>query len=37
MNFKVVVVSEVANSNYMEKKGFVDTMSNIEANDIKVV
>ena len=36
MDFKVVVVSEVANSNCMEKKGFVDTLSNIEANGIKV-
>ena len=36
VDFKVVVVSEVANSNCMEKKGFVDTLSNIEANGIKV-
>lgn len=27
----VVAVSEVANSNCMEKKGFVDTLANVEA------
>ena len=34
VDFKVV--SEVANCNCMKKKGFVDTLSNIEANGIKV-
>ncbi|XP_078365926.1 uncharacterized protein LOC144650142 [Oculina patagonica] len=36
VDFKVVSVTEVANSNRMEKKGFVDTLQNIEANGIKV-
>ena len=36
VDFKVVAVTEVANSNCMEKKGFMDTLSNLEANGIKV-
>lgn len=36
IDFNVVSVSQVANSNQMEKKGFVDTLANIEANDIEV-
>ena len=33
---KVVVVTEVGNSNQMEKKGFVDSLANVEANGTKV-
>ena len=36
IDFNVVSVSQVANSNQMKKKGFVDTLANIEANDIEV-
>ena len=36
VDFKVVSVSEVANSNQMEKKGFVDTLGHVEANGVKV-
>ena len=36
VDFKVVAVSEVANSNCMEKKGFVDTLLNVVGNGIKV-
>ena len=36
VDFDVVSVSQVANSNQMEKKGFVTTLGNIEANGIKV-
>ena len=36
VDFKVVSVTEVANSNQMEKKGFVETLSSIEANGIEV-
>ena len=36
IDFNVISVSQVANSNQMEKKGFVDTLANIEANDIEV-
>ena len=36
IDFKVVSVTEVANSNQMEKKGFVETLSSIEANEIEV-
>ena len=36
VDFKVVSVTEVANSNQMEKKGFIETLSHIEANGIKV-
>ena len=36
VDFKIVSVSEVANSNCMDKKGFVDTLSNVEANGINV-
>lgn len=36
VDFDVVSVSQVANSNQMEKKGFVKTLGNIEANGIKV-
>ena len=35
VDFKVVAVTEVANFNCMEKKGFMDTLSNLEANVIK--
>ena len=36
IDFDVVSVSQVANSNQMEKKGFVTTLGNIEATGIKV-
>ena len=36
IDFNVVSVSQVANSNQTEKKGFVNTLANIEANDIEV-
>ena len=36
IDFNVISVSQVANSNQMEKKGFVDTLANIEANDNEV-
>lgn len=36
VDFDVVSVSQVANSNKMEKKGFVTTLGNIEVNGIKV-
>lgn len=36
IDFNVVSVSQVANSNQMEKKGFVDNLANIVANDIEV-
>ena len=36
IDFNVVSVSQVANSNQMEKKGFIETLANIEANGIKV-
>jgi len=36
VDFKVVAVIEVVNSNCMEKKGFMDTLSNLEANGTKV-
>ncbi|KAK2564383.1 hypothetical protein P5673_011809, partial [Acropora cervicornis] len=35
VDFKVVAVIEVVNSTCMEKKGFMDTLSDLEANDIK--
>ena len=36
VDFKVVAVIEVVNSTCMEKKGFMDTLSDLEANGIKV-
>ena len=36
VDFKVVSVTEVANFNQMEKKGFIKTLTHIEANGIKV-
>ena len=36
VDFKVVCVKEVANSNQMEKKGFVDTLGHVEANGVNV-
>ena len=36
VDFKVVSVTEVANSNQLENKGFIETLSHIEANAIKV-
>ena len=36
VDFVVVSISQVANSNRMEKTGFVTTLENIEANGIKV-
>ena len=36
VDFKVVSVSEVANSNVMEKKGFIETLANVEGNGVKV-
>ena len=36
VDFKVVAVTEVVNSNCMEKKGFIDTISKLEANGIAV-
>ena len=35
-DFKVVSVTEVANSNQMEKSGFIETHSHIDTNGIKV-
>ena len=36
VDFNVVAVTEVANSNQMEKKGFLESLNNIEAEGIKV-
>ena len=36
VDFKVVCVKEVANSNQMEKKGFLDTLGHVEANGVNV-
>ena len=35
-DFKVVSVTEVANSNQMEKSGFIETLSHIDTNGIKM-